>query len=93
MAGGRDDNDVVGGCGPHGEQVVSGTGRAAWRGMVAAVDLIGTALLLFVAVVALLVTVFDALGRVLVAAVAAIARAPWRGGQSIRSRVHDDTPS
>lgn len=53
-------------------------------------DLFGTAVLLFVAVVALLVTVFDALGCVLVAAVAAIARAPWRGGQLIRSRVHEE---
>ena len=61
------------------------------RGMVAAVDLIGLALLLFVAVVAVLVLVADALGRVLVAAVAAIARAPWRGGQLIRSRARDET--
>lgn len=42
-------------------------------------DLIGIALLLFVAVVALLVTVLDALGQLLVAAVVAIVRAPWRG--------------
>jgi len=41
--------------------------------------LISIALLLFIAVVALLVTVLDALGRVLVAALGAIARAPWRG--------------
>ena len=55
--------------------------------------LIGMAFLLFVAVVALLVTVFNALGRVLVAAVGAIARAPWRGGQVIRGRVHDESPA
>ncbi|HEV3365211.1 MAG TPA: hypothetical protein VG795_13910 [Acidimicrobiia bacterium] len=53
--------------------------------------LIDVALLLFVAVVALLVTVGHALGRVLVAAVGALARAPWRGGQLIRSRVRDET--
>jgi hypothetical protein len=53
--------------------------------------LIGVGLLLFVAVVALLVTVFHALGHVLVAAVGAIARVPWRGGQLVRSRVHDET--
>jgi hypothetical protein len=52
-------------------------------------SLIGIAFLLFVAVVALWVTFFDALGRVLVAAVGAIARAPWRGGQFMRHRVHD----
>jgi len=55
--------------------------------------LIGMALLLFVAIVALLVTVFNALGRVLVAAIGAIARAPWRGGQVIRSRAHDESPA
>jgi hypothetical protein len=55
------------------------------------VGLIGVALLLFVAVVALLVSVFDALGRVLVGAVGAIARVPWRSGQTVRSRVHDET--
>lgn len=49
-------------------------------------DLIGIAVLLFVAVVTLLVTVLDALGQVLVAAVAAIVRTPWRGGQLVRSR-------
>lgn len=43
-------------------------------------SLLGITVLLFVAVVALLVTVFDALGRVLVAAFGAIARAPLRGG-------------
>ena len=53
--------------------------------------MLGMTLLLFVAFVALLVTVFDALSRVLVAAVGAIARAPWRGGQFIRSRVDDKT--
>lgn len=57
--------------------------------MVADMDLIGVALLLFVAAVALVVIFFDALGRVLVGAVAAIARAPWPGGQLIRSRVRD----
>jgi len=41
-------------------------------------DLIGLTLLLFIAVVALLMTVVGALGRILVVAVAAIARAPWR---------------
>jgi hypothetical protein len=59
--------------------------------MVAAMDLIGVALLLVVAVVAVLVMFFDALGRVLVGAVAALARAPWRGGQVIRNRVRDRT--
>jgi hypothetical protein len=55
-------------------------------------DLIEVTLLLCVAVVALLVLLFDALGRVLMGAVAAIARAPWRGGRHlIRSRVHDET--
>jgi hypothetical protein len=54
-------------------------------------SLIGAAVVLFVAVVALLVTVGDALGRVLVAAVGALVRAPWRGGQLIRSRVRDET--
>jgi len=53
--------------------------------------LIGIALLLFIAVVALLVTVLDALSRVLVAALGAIARAPWRDRQWIRSRVHHET--
>lgn len=38
-------------------------------------DLIGIVLLLFVAIVAVLVMFFDALGRVLVGAVAALARA------------------
>jgi hypothetical protein len=42
------------------------------------VDLIGLALLLFVAVVALLMLIVGALGRVLVAAVAALIRALWR---------------
>ena len=51
--------------------------------------LLGLSVLLFVAFVALLVTVFDALGSVVVAVVAAILRAPWRGGQIIRDRVHD----
>ena len=41
-------------------------------------DLIGVAVLLVVAVVGMLVLFFDALGRVLVGAVAALARAPWR---------------
>ena len=41
-------------------------------------DLIGVALLLVVAVVGMLVLFFDALGRVLVGAVAALARAPWQ---------------
>ena len=59
--------------------------------MVADMDLIGVALLLFVAAVALLVMFLDALGRVLVSAVAAIARAPWHCGQLIRSRVRDQT--
>jgi len=54
-------------------------------------DLIGIALLLFVAFVAVLVMFFDALGRVLVGAVTALARAPWRGGQVIRSRLRDRT--
>lgn len=54
-------------------------------------DLIGIVVLLFVAVVAVLVMFFDALSRVLVGAVAALARAPWRGGQLIRSRVRDRT--
>lgn len=49
--------------------------------MVAATDLIGVVVLLFIAVVALIVLFFDALSRVLVGAVAALARAPWRGGQ------------
>ena len=47
--------------------------------------LIEVTLLLFVAVAALLVLIFDALGRVLMGAVAAIVRAPWRGGQLLRS--------
>ena len=55
--------------------------------MVAATDLIGVLVLLFVAFVALLVLFFDALSRVLVGAVAALARAPWRGGQWIRDRL------
>ena len=59
--------------------------------MVAATDLIGIALLLFVAVVAILVLFFDALTKVLVGAVTALARAPWRGGQMIASRVRDKT--
>ena len=41
-------------------------------------DLIGVALLLVVAVVGMLVLFFDALGRVLVGAIAALARAPWQ---------------
>jgi hypothetical protein len=45
-------------------------------------SLLGITVLLFVAVVALLVTVFDALGRVLVAAFGAIARAPLRVGSA-----------
>ena len=57
--------------------------------MVATVGLIDVTLLLLVAVVAVLVMVFDALGKVLVAAVGALARAPWRGGQLIHSRVRD----
>lgn len=59
--------------------------------MVAATDLIGIALLLFVAIAAVLVLFFDALTKVLVGAVAALARAPWRGGQIILSRVRDKT--
>ena len=43
-------------------------------------SLLGITVLLFVAFVALLVTVFDALGRVLVAAFGAIARTPLRVG-------------
>jgi hypothetical protein len=50
-------------------------------------SLIGVVLLLFLAFVALLVTIFDALGRVVVAAVGAIARAPWHGGQLIRHQL------
>lgn len=53
-------------------------------------DLIGIALLLIVAVVALLVTVLDALGQVLVAAVAAIVRVLWRRGQLIRFWARND---
>ena len=49
-------------------------------------DLIGVALLLFVAVVAVLVMFFDALGRVLVAALGAVARAPWRAVSYRRGR-------
>ncbi len=59
--------------------------------MVAAMDLIGVVVLLFVAIVALLVLFFDALSRVLVGAVAALARVPWRGGQAIRSRLRHRT--
>jgi hypothetical protein len=59
--------------------------------MVAAMDLIGVVVLLFVAVVALLVLFFDLLSRVLVGAVAALARAPWRGGQVIRNRLRHKT--
>ena len=55
--------------------------------MVAATDLIGVFVLLFVAFVALLVLFFDALSRVLVGAVAALVRAPWRGGQLILDRL------
>jgi hypothetical protein len=54
--------------------------------MVGATDLIGIVVLLFIAVVALLVLFFDALCRVLVGAVAALARAPWR---SIQRRSRD----
>ena len=59
--------------------------------MVATMDLMGVVVLLFVAIVALLVLFFDALSRVLVGMVAALARAPWRGGQAIRSRLRDRT--
>ena len=59
--------------------------------MVAATDLIGVVVLLFVAFVALLVLFFDALSRVLVGAVAALARAPWRGGQLILNRLRHKT--
>ena len=52
--------------------------RFSDSGKKAAVDLIGIVILVFIAVVVLLVTVFDALGRVLAGAVAAIARAPRR---------------
>jgi len=55
--------------------------------------LIDVALLLFVAVAVLLVMVGDALGRVVVAAVAALARAPWRGGQWIRRHAGHETPA
>ena len=61
--------------------------------MVAAMDLFGVAVLLFIAVAAVLVMFFDALGKILLGAVAALARAPWRGGQVIRSRVRDKTSS
>ncbi|MEW6476743.1 MAG: hypothetical protein AB1679_31190 [Actinomycetota bacterium] len=67
--------------------------------MAAAMDLIGLALLLYVAVAALLVTVAHALGRVLVAAVGAIARPPWRAGRKLiragftrRPRLDHDVP-
>ena len=58
--------------------------------MVAATDLIGIALLLFVAFVAVLVLFFDALSKVLLGAVAALARAPWRGGQMLLTWVRDE---
>jgi hypothetical protein len=48
--------------------------------------LIGAAVLVFVAVAVLIVMLGEALGRVVVAAVASLARAPWRGGQLIRDR-------
>lgn len=54
-------------------------------------DLIGSALLLFVAVVAVFVLFFDALCKVLGGAVAALARAPWCGSQAIRHRLRDRT--
>ncbi len=48
--------------------------------------LIDVAMLLLVAVAVLLVMVGDALSRVVVAAVAGLARAPRRAGQLIRTR-------
>jgi hypothetical protein len=55
--------------------------------------LIDVALLLFVAVAVLLVMVGDALGRVVVAGVAALARAPWHAGQWIRRHAGHETPA
>lgn len=53
------------------------------RGVSAALGLIEVIVPLCVAVGALLVLLFDALGRVLMGAVVAIARAPWRGGREL----------
>ena len=53
--------------------------------------LINVVLILIVAIAALMVLIFDALSRVLVAAVGAVAQAPWRVVRSIE-RAHENRP-